>query len=61
MYWEVTQSMLQGDDAIVRKPRLKDALLQRPPFRFLHDVITEVKSDDNLHGYNMLHDGPGQG
>lgn len=41
-YWLRTQQLLQGPDPIVRRPLLTDALLQRPPFRFLQDVIAEV-------------------
>lgn len=41
-YWEATQKVLQGDTVIVRRPRLTEALLKKPPFRFLHDIITEV-------------------
>lgn len=43
-YWEATQKVLQGENAIVRRPRLTEALLKKPPFRFLHDIITEVIS-----------------
>jgi hypothetical protein len=41
-YWEATQKVLQGDIPLVRRPRLTEALLKKPPFRFLHDIITEV-------------------
>jgi hypothetical protein len=47
-YWEVTQKLLQTETCIVRKPRLTETLLKKPPFRFLHDVISEVKITINF-------------
>ncbi|CAM9393215.1 unnamed protein product, partial [Hapterophycus canaliculatus] len=35
----VTREMLEG---IISRPRLSDKLLNMPPFRFLHDIVSEV-------------------
>lgn len=35
--WALTQAIL---GKLISKPPLKDNLLQRPPFRFIHDIVT---------------------
>lgn len=42
-YWLQTQQALQGPDGLIKKPVLTTELLQRPPFRFLQDIIAEVR------------------
>lgn len=41
--YELTISILQGDDPIFDKPKLQEKYMTKPPFRFLHDVITAVQ------------------
>ncbi len=52
-YWKETQRMLQGSPPLISKPKLTDALLQRPPFRFLFDIVSEVVIGSGWIGYGV--------
>jgi len=42
---ELTQSLLGG---VIQKPKLAEKLLNKPPFRFLYDIIMEVRRVTNF-------------
>jgi len=43
-YWEETIAVLQGADPLLDKPKLSEKHLTKPPFRYLHDVISGVQA-----------------
>lgn len=38
--WVIQTQQTLGE--LIKRPKLTGALLQKPPFRFLHDIVSEV-------------------
>ena len=43
--WEDTKELMEQ---IIRKPRMQEKLLRKPPFRYLHDVLMAVYRETNF-------------
>jgi TRAF3-interacting protein 1 len=53
-FWQLTQQMLQGEEPLIKRPKLTDALLNKPPFRFLHDIISEVSNKTSSPAVSLM-------
>jgi TRAF3-interacting protein 1 len=57
--WVVQTQATLGE--LIKRPKMTPALLQKPPFRFLHDIVSEVTKAtgfaDGLFGEHELNSG----
>lgn len=53
----IVQRTQQKLGKFIQRPQLTDKLLKRPPFRFLHDIVTTVSSTMLQHKHKILKPG----